>query len=135
MKNIKFQSIILITVLLTLGCTSTQTSSTNIKKKNAGRDYSMYTNLGDILRQTPGVQVSGTGTSIIVQVRGMSSLMLDTRPLYVVDRVIIGNDYNQANASLSTANIASVRVIKDLTELTKYGEQGRNGVIYIKSKN
>ena len=133
MKSIKYQSLLIIVLLFAFSCSSTQNSSTDAKKSK-GKDYSMYTNLGDILRQTPGVQVSGTGTSIIVQIRGMSSLALDTRPLYVVDKVIIGNDYNQANASVSTANIASVRVIKDLTQLTRYGEQGRNGVIYIKSK-
>ena len=133
MKSINYKSLFIGVFLLSFACAPTQNTSTSTKKKK-GKDYSIYTNLGDILRQTPGVQVSGTGTSIIVQVRGMSSLVLDTRPLYVVDKVIIGNDYNQANASVSTANIASVRVIKDLTELTRYGEQGRNGVIYIKSK-
>jgi outer membrane receptor for ferrienterochelin and colicins len=132
MKSINYLSPLLTIFLLLSSCSSTQNTAT--VKKSSGKDYSVYTNLGDILRQTPGVQVSGTGTAIIVQVRGMSSLLLDTRPLYVIDKVIIGNDYNLANASLSTANIASVRVIKDLTQLTKYGEQGRNGVIYIKSK-
>ena len=103
-------------------------------KRKAGVDYSTYANLGAIIRTKPGVQVTGAGDNLIVQIRGINSISLDTRPLYVIDGNIIGNDYARANSSMTTSEIGSVRIIKDLTQLTRYGEQGRNGVIQIKRK-
>lgn len=134
MKNMKLLLSAVVTVLIFTACSSTQSTSSSTQKKHSGRDYSVYTNLADILRKYPGIQISGTGNSTIVQIRGMNSLMLDTRPLYVIDGTIIGRDYARANESINTADIGSVRIIKNLTELNKYGEQGRNGVIYIRSK-
>ena len=125
---------VLLSVFLFSACSSTQSTTTE-KKKKSGTDYSTYANLAHILRRMPGVTVSGDGgPTTTVQIRGMNSLMLDTRPLYVIDGAVIGRDYARANEAINTADIASVRVIKDLAQLTKYGEQGRNGVIYIRSK-
>ena len=97
------------------------------------RDYGRYTNLADILRQQVGVTVTGTGQNATVQIRGMNSIMLDTRPLYVYDGVELGRDYTKANNTIDRATIRSIRVLSSLSEVNFYGERGRNGVIVIKS--
>ncbi len=134
MKKIYFLGSIILSLFLFAACSSTQNSTTANGKKKSGRDYSTYANLADILRRNPGIEVSGTGAGTTVRIRGMNSIMLDNRPLYVIDGAIIGRDYARANEALNTADIASVRIIKDLAQLNRYGEQGRNGVIYIRSK-
>ncbi|MEN8247310.1 MAG: TonB-dependent receptor plug domain-containing protein [Bacteroidota bacterium] len=101
--------------------------------RKAARDYSRYTSLADILRQQPGVVVSGTGQYASVQIRGMNSMQLDTRPLFVYDGVELGRDYTKANNAIDRSTIKSVRVLKSLSETNFYGERGRNGVIVIKS--
>ncbi len=133
MKKLYFLGSIILLLFLFTACSSTQNSTADGKKRS-GRDYSTYANLADILRRNPGIEVSGTGAGTTVRIRGMNSIMLDNRPLYVIDGAIIGRDYARANEALNTADIASVRIIKDLAQLNRYGEQGRNGVIYIRSK-
>jgi len=93
--------------------------------------------------------VSGSGTNVII--RGYSSLTGSNQPLFVVDGVpfntATNNDNNtndfieggQATSSrfldLDPNNIESVSVLKGLSATVTYGEQGRNGVILITTKN
>lgn len=93
--------------------------------------------------------VSGSGTNIII--RGYSSLTGSNQPLFVVDGVPFNtstnNDNNvgdfieggQATSSrfldLDPNNIASISVLKGLSATVTYGEQGRNGVILVTTKN
>lgn len=99
----------------------------------ASRDYARYNSLADILRQQPGVIVMGAGQNVKIQIRGDNSMMLDTRPLFVYDGVRMGRDYAQVNNAVDRASIKSIRVLSSLSETNFYGEDGRNGVIVIKS--
>lgn len=101
--------------------------------RKASRDYARYNSLADILRQQPGVIVMGAGQNVKIQIRGDNSMMLDTRPLFVYDGVRMGRDYAQVNNAIDRASIKSIRVLSSLSETNFYGEDGRNGVIVIKS--
>lgn len=101
--------------------------------RKASRDYSRYNNLADILRLQPGVIVKGGGTNVTIEIRGVNSIMLDTRPLFVYDGIQLGRDYNKANTTIDRATIKSILVLKSLAETNFYGEAGRNGVIVIRS--
>lgn len=105
--------------------------------------------------KVPGVNitstsgVSGTGTNVVI--RGYSSLTGSNQPLFVVDGVPFNigtnndngtNDFlegGQATSSrfldLDPNNIANISVLKGLSATVTYGEQGRNGVILITTKN
>jgi len=134
MKTFKSLSLALIAILVITACASTSNPNTPTTKSKTGRDYSSYTNLADILRQQVGVVVTGTGQMATVQIRGINSINLDTRPLYVYDGIELGRDYSRANNTIDRATIRSIRVLRDLNQLTFYGERGRNGVILIKSR-
>jgi len=134
--NMKTLKTLLFSLLLSVAlfsCSSTNNTS-NTTKSATGREYMAYTNLADILRQQVGVTVKGSGAMAEVSIRGMNSIMLDNRPLYVYDGIELGRDYTRANAAVDRATIKSIRVIRDLNQLTFYGERGRNGVIYIRSR-
>lgn len=93
--------------------------------------------------------VSGSGTNIVI--RGYSSLTGSNQPLFVVDGVPFNintnkdnttNDFLEGGQSTSSRfldldpnNIESISVLKGLSAAVTYGEQGRNGVILVTTKN
>ncbi len=116
-----------------ISCSSTQNTA-NTSKSHA-RDYARYTNLADVLRTQPGVVVKGYGGNVNVTIRGINSINLDTRPLYIVDNVPFGRDYSRVNDAVNPVNIKGINVLKSLAETNRYGEEGRNGVIMIRLKS
>ncbi|SFR54099.1 TonB-linked outer membrane protein, SusC/RagA family [Robiginitalea myxolifaciens] len=89
--------------------------------------------------------VSGSATNIVI--RGYQSFSQNNQPLFIVDGVPFSSDTNAQgdfadgnNGSsrfldLDPNNIESVNVLKGLSAATLYGEQGKNGVILITTKN
>lgn len=111
---------------------------------------------GDIARllqgKIPGVNitntggVSGTGTNIVI--RGYTSITGNKQPLWIVDGVPFNSSTNaqgdflsgnQATPSrfldLDPNNIERIDVLKGLSAAVLYGEQGRNGVMIVTTKN
>jgi TonB-linked SusC/RagA family outer membrane protein len=116
--------------------------------------------VGRVLQgKIPGVNitstsgVSGTGTNIII--RGYSSISGSNQPLFVVDGVPFNSNTNTRTTSTGGAagftgggqssssrfldldpnNIENVTVLKGLAAAVTYGDQGRNGVILVTTKN
>jgi TonB-linked SusC/RagA family outer membrane protein len=110
---------------------------------------------GDIARvlngKAPGVNVlstsglSGSGTNIVI--RGVASITGNSTPLFVVDGVPFnsstnaqsdfrfGNQTSSRFLDLDPNTIERIDVLKGLSASTLFGEQGRNGVILITTKN
>ena len=110
---------------------------------------------GDIARvlngKAPGLNIlatsglSGSGTNI--NIRGISTITGNSQPLFIVDGVpfdastnaqadfTYGHQTSSRFLDLDPNNIESVNVLKGLSATTLYGEQGRNGVILITTKN
>jgi TonB-dependent SusC/RagA subfamily outer membrane receptor len=101
--------------------------------------------------KTPGVDIgatsgiSGSGTNIII--RGVSSITGETTPLFIVDGVPFdastsnqadfryGNQSSSRFLDLDPNNIENISVLRGLSATVLYGEQGRNGVILVTTKN
>lgn len=101
-----------------------------------------------------GVQVqnvSGTfGAAPKIRVRGASSIHGDSKPLWVVDGVVLedvvdvsADDLSSGNAAtlissavagLNANDIASFEILKDASATALYGARAMNGVIVIKTK-
>jgi TonB-dependent SusC/RagA subfamily outer membrane receptor len=90
--------------------------------------------LVDHLRRIPGVQVSGSGSSAHVTIRGMASINSDSEPLFVINGTPLGGGLAAANSMVSVVDIKSVRVLKTPSETSFYGIRGSNGVIVIQLK-
>jgi len=100
--------------------------------------------------QVPGLMISSNsgvpGTSVLVRLRGATSITAGNDPLYVVDGVFIntGNMQNLGRglggqvpnplSDLNPEDIASVSVLKDANATAIYGARGANGVILITTK-
>ena len=87
-----------------------------------GTNYSSYTNIYDLLRNTaPGVQVSGKK----VIIRGISTINANSDPLFVVD----GN-VTESIDNIPPSMVKSIQILKDASA-SIYGVRGSNGVILI----
>jgi len=91
--------------------------------------------LADVLRKNTGLQVLGAGDNVKIIVRGISTIKLNTQPLYVVDGVPIGNDYASANNLVNPREITEVEVLRSTSDLVQWGENANNGVILISTVN
>lgn len=99
-----------------------------------------------------GVQISsknGLGASSDIILRGVNSLTGNNQVLFVVDGIPIANkrfntedqeagyagyDFGSTGLDLSSANIASVKVLKGAAATALYGSRASNGVIIITTK-
>lgn len=84
-----------------------------------------------------GVQVSAIsgepGASTTIRIRGGNSIQGNNEPLWVIDGIIVGTDYNLSN--LNTNDIKSIDILKDAVAVSIYGTRGANGVILVTTKS
>ncbi|MRG45138.1 SusC/RagA family TonB-linked outer membrane protein [Chitinophaga sp. SYP-B3965] len=92
------------------------------------------------------------GGGISIQIRGTSSLLGGTEPLYVIDGVPVANaraslkeagpreenhimrSNTNALSTISPGDIESIEVLKDASATAIYGSRGANGVVLITTK-
>jgi TonB-dependent SusC/RagA subfamily outer membrane receptor len=72
--------------------------------------------------------------SIAIRIRGTSSFSGNNFPLYVVDGVPVASGPGGSLPGINPYDIASIKVLKEATDITMYGSRGANGVIIIKTK-
>ena len=99
----------------TIGITPTSDINTAIQGKVAG----VYV-----------TNSSQPGSAASIKIRGNNSINFSQSPIYVVDGVIIGDNYN----SLNPDDIASMEVLKDASATALYGSRGSNGVVLVTTK-
>ena len=84
--------------------------------------------------KAPGVYVSPgsgqPGSDAAVVIRGQATLNGNTRPLWVIDGVIVGDSPGQLNPQ----DIESVTILKDAASTAIYGSAGANGVVVVTTK-
>lgn len=87
------------------------------------------------LRRLPGVIVKGQGENLSLRIRAQNnSFLLDSSPLFVLDNVALGNDFNSLTSAININDVASISVLKNASETAMWGLRGSNGVIVVKSK-
>lgn len=108
------------------------TGSEPVKNGNKiqNNETGVFYSLSDYLKRVPGLQF----TNGYFRIRGPQSFS-ETEPLYVVNGVILGNSYSQANSTIDPNDIARVNVLKDVASTSKYGMRGAHGVIEITTKS
>jgi len=92
-----------------------------------------------------GSTTSGTpGSTSTIRIRGISSITASNEPLYVINGVPVTNGNTSGStaisslsplATINSADILSVTVLKDASATAAYGARGANGVIVITTKS
>ncbi|MCV9386687.1 SusC/RagA family TonB-linked outer membrane protein [Reichenbachiella ulvae] len=84
-----------------------------------------------------GVQITSVsgapGAGTVIRVRGGNSIEGSNQPLWVIDGIIVGQDFNLNN--LNTNDIRSIEVLKDASSIAIYGSRGANGVVLVTTKS
>ena len=109
---------------------------------------------GSLQGKIAGVQVTTSdamaGSPVTIRIRGTSSIVASSDPLYVVDGVpVVSGNFSHNNAStwrlatahesnalaqLNPSDIESIEVLKDASAAAIYGSRGANGVVLITTK-
>ena len=84
-----------------------------------------------------GVQVTQTngapGSGTVIRVRGGNSITGSNEPLWVVDGIVVGTNFNLNN--INANDIQSLEVLKDASSIAIYGSRGANGVVLLTTKS
>ncbi len=72
---------------------------------------------------------------VSLRIRGASSFLASSEPLYVVDGVKVrAETFTDAMAGINPADVARIDVLKDAGATAIYGTEGANGVVLITTK-
>ncbi len=84
-----------------------------------------------------GVQVTQTsgapGAGTAIRVRGGNSITGSNEPLWVIDGIVVGTNFNLNN--INANDIKSIEILKDASSIAIYGSRGANGVVLLTTKN
>ncbi len=84
-----------------------------------------------------GVQITQTsgapGAGTVIRVRGGNSIQGSNEPLWVIDGIIVGQDFNLNN--INSNDIKSIEILKDASSIAIYGSRGANGVVLVSTKS
>lgn len=84
--------------------------------------------------KVPGLRIlQNPDGSISIRIRGTTSIIGGTEPLYIVDGIQVLPGPNGGLNGINPRDIASIEVLKDASTAF-YGLRGANGVILIKTK-
>ncbi len=138
-------------VVVAYGSQSKKKSITSVSTINSEAiDDLVVTDPQSILQgQAAGVQVVSSsglvGAAPEVRVRGNSSIGSDSRPLFVIDGVPLGDDFLTGAqgggqglnplASINPNDIANIAVLKSASATALYGSRGANGVVLVTTKS
>ena len=128
--------IALTAALLVTGCATSGngTSSGGSASQTSSNSMVKVTNpqidLADYLRRIPGVHVTGSGPSSQITIRGVSTFMGSTSPLFVVNGIRMGRNFRNVYSHVNMYDVTSVEVLKG-PDASTYGVEGGNGVVVI----
>ncbi|MCW3465288.1 SusC/RagA family TonB-linked outer membrane protein [Chitinophaga nivalis] len=110
--------------------------------------------MNSLAARVPGVSIRSTGSdpgsSVMVTIRGQSSISKENQPLYVIDGVPVAPaiqnpaqavdgkqtiDYGSPISDISADDIASITVLKGASAAALYGSRAGSGVILITTKS
>lgn len=131
-----------------LGYASSQLSEADVS------DVPQPNVLNSLAARVPGVNIRSTGSdpgsSVMVTIRGQSSLTKDNQPLYVIDGVPVAPalknpsaavdgkqtiDYGSPISDISADDIANITVLKGASAAALYGSRAGSGVILITTRS
>ena len=138
MIKIQYKVFIVILLISTTGllagCASSGSQRSSGGSQGEITDPSLT--LADYLRRYSSVRVQGSGRNVQVFVRGSNNSVTGTNaPLFVVDGQRVGRQYSTVAGIVNVRDIASIDVLKGTEASSRYGMEGSNGVIVIRTKS
>ncbi len=126
--------------LLLIGCGgsgSARDGAPNVvTAEDISRETPTATRLADLIEgRIPGVSISqAAGGRVVIRMRGVSTFSGADQPLVVVDDVPVALNADGSIPGVAVSEIVSIKVLKDLTETSRYGMRGAFGVIVVTTR-
>lgn len=95
--------------------------------------YDSSLSLASYLQKVSGVAVHDVGGQIRVIIRGNLSFEANSEPLYVINGIRSGHDYNRVERMVPMESVHSIEVLKGSEASAIYGMAGANGAIVIRT--
>lgn len=128
-------SAVLAAVILLTGCASAGSTGENERDaSDAIEVYDPSLSLADYIRRSGGVSVHNVDGRTRVRVRGNVSFNSTSEPLFVVDGVRMGNDYDRVENLVPLNYISSIQVLKGSEASSRFGFVASSGAIIIITK-
>lgn len=127
MKSIKLFWIASLIVVLSLACDMTQPAQVDNKSNRSGDTIIFVDNpisLTNLLARLPGVRIDDFGPNPQIYVRGGA-------PLFVLDGINLGRDFNSVQRLVDINSIAAVELLTDPSETMRYAGGSLYGVVVI----
>jgi len=122
-------------VLLVSGCATTGTSDSNRSDTTDVIEvHDPSLSLADYIRRAGGVSVHNIDGQTRIRIRGNLSFNSTSDPLFVVDGVRSGNDYDRVENLVPLDYIQSIRVLKGTEASSRFGLAASSGAIIITTK-
>ncbi len=129
-----FSGLSILLFFISIIFTSCNASSGLVDGERPEKPEVFYKDLGERLRAEGGINVMGSGENTSIVIRGIQTITGDTRPIFVIDGLNMGRDYNTVNNAINVNDIKRIKVLKGKSETALYGEAGNNGVILLTMK-
>lgn len=84
---------------------------------------------GNVAGVTANTYSGAPGESLSIRIRGTSSILADSKPLFVIDGVMFDDLDN-----LNPEDVESIQILKDASSAAIYGARASNGVMLITTK-
>lgn len=124
---------ILVIALASEACASAGGRSTDTAERSASEGGQSLEDM--FAGKFPGVEVYRVPTGgIKIRIRGASTVLGDTEPLYVIDGAKVQSGTGGL-LFIDPGDILKIVVLKDIGSTAAYGSEGANGVILITTKN
>ena len=134
-KQLFTYSLLLATVLLISGCATTGTSDSNSSDtSDAIEVYDPSLSLADYIRRAGGVSVHNIDGQTRIRIRGNLSFNSTSDPLFVIDGVRSGNNYDRVENLVPLDYIQSIQVLKGPEASSRFGLAASSGAIIITTK-
>lgn len=125
--------LIFVSTILLTGCASSGNTAKDVKEKLGSSVEVHNPNLGldEYLRRLSGVRVYGSGPLAKIQMRGESSLELPSTPLFIMDDIRLGRDFDNIYKVVDMNLVNNLTAVNSSKATLYYGHEGYAGVIEI----
>lgn len=128
-------SVVIASFLFLSGCASTSPASEGEEAdSNTIEVHNPSLTLADYIRRAGGVSVHNVDGRTRIRIRGNLSFNSTSDPLFVVDGVRSGNDYDRVENLVPLNFIQSIQVLKGSEASSRFGLAASSGAIIITTK-
>jgi outer membrane cobalamin receptor len=130
--------VLLFAVFVHSGCStseySTSSNAADIIEPYEVNDVNSSISLLKQIRRLPGVYIERNGGQTDVYLKGGFSFAAETRVLFVVNNIPVGNDFSEIDGLVNVNDIKNIKVMRSFQSSQLFGMRGAYGAIVFETR-